>query len=345
MGGLSGTELFSAIRHATTWDTPVVCGAGDGLYSKATSLREEAPIDIDDSAGLYHSADGVPGLMTLGGDIPCTLRYQGLELMLWLMAGAGQVVVGYPPGASTCLFAPYRNTDAHFATLIRYMKNYVYEVPSLKVTGFTLTGQAGKTVQITFHTQGGRINRNTVAGANTLATAANITMPLDNTTGLPFRPVRFSEGKFQLNDRFAPALSSTDLVYPSAFEFVYKRNLVGVATNRTIDEPTNNNRPECTLKLTFPRLTSVTRLTDLAADTRKKGALVFQTATTSVWTFLIMMPHLQYSKVPVTDSQGIIQEPVEFICHASDDTVPGMGSTAPFFIQQTNQVTTAPWLL
>lgn len=343
MAGLSGIELFSALRHATAWGTPVACGAGDGFYSKATTLRDECPIEVDDSVGLYHSADGSPGLLTLGGDIPLTMHYQGLELLYWLVTGNGGVYPDIPyAGSTTCLYHPVKDPGGCFATLARYMINYVYEVPSLKATGFTLKGQAGKVLTITFHVQGNVVNRNTTTGTNTLATAANITMSVP----IPPRPVRFSEGFFQLKDQAAPALDSGDRVYPSEFEFTYKRNLGGIATNRNIDEPTNDGRPECTLKLTFPRHTSVTRLTELGADTRKKGAFTFQTWATVPWMFLIQMPHLQYSKIPVTDAQGIIQEPVEFICHASDGTVPGMTNlTAPFYIQQTNQLATAPWLL
>lgn len=345
MSSFAGVELFSAIRHATTWGVPVACGSGDGFSSKETTLRASQPIEIDDSLGLYHSGDGAPGAVALGGDLPRTLYYQGLELLLWMVTGSG-VVIPVPPSA-TCLYLPAKDPSGCFATLVRYMRNYVYEVPSLKATGFTLTGQTGKPLQITFHCQGDRVNRNTVSGINTLATAANITVPLDTVTlpaPGPFRPVRYSEGQFQLKDQSGPAMGSGDLVSPSSFEFSYKRTLKGISGATAIDEPTNDGQPECSLKLTFPRHTAATRLADLGTDIRKKGAISFTTYTSKLWMFMMVFPHLQYRSVPVTDSNGIIQEPVEFICHGANGAVPGLeGVTTPFLIQQLNQVTTPPW--
>lgn len=55
------------------------------------------------------------------------------------------------------------------------------------------------------------------------------------------------------------------------------------------------------------------------------------------------MPHLQYSKVPITDAQGIIQEPVEFICHSAAAAPDGMtGITDPFWFSGTNTRSTNP---
>lgn len=352
MSGASGVELIYAMIKAAAWNTAVACGAGNGFLCKPTTVKDDGGgVEIDDSLGLYHSADGTPGALVVAGDIPPYLRYDGLDLAIAMVCGTAGVPVLHTGGAASYdyTYKPAKNTDGLFVTFMKYMKNYIAEVPGLKFSGFTIKGQAGKAVEITFNCIGSMVNRNTTTGTNTLTTFANVTIPeIAN-------QVRFAQGVFRINNQSGIALAVGDVVNPTDFEFTYKRNLKGTygtyvsgATNPrdVIDEPTNDGRPECTLKLTFPRHTSVTRLTELGTDTRKKMDITFTGAIIEgaiPRLFKIQMPHLQYSKVPITDAQGIIQEPVEFICHAAAAAPAGMtGITDPFWITGTNARSTNP---
>jgi len=244
------------------------------------------------------------------------------------------------------------NTDGQFCTFAKNMKNYAAEIASLKIIGFTLKGEAGKPVQITFKTIGNSLAKNVYTGTNTKTSMVEITIP---SIGVGNR-VMFSQAVFRINNQSAIALASGDAVKPSAFEFSFMRKLTGVQGSYTtgisannqglIDEPTNDGIPEISLKLTFPRHSSVTRLADLGSDARKKMDITFTgglLAATYYRTFKIEIPHLQYKDVPVTDASGIIQEPVEFILHAATVAPTGMtGITQPFKLSGINQCSVDP---
>lgn len=348
----SGVELVYALIKAVAWNTAALCGANSGVLSQPSSVKEgDAAITIDDSLGLYHSGDGTPGPVTVGGDFSPYLRYDGLDLPIAMVCGTAGAPVLHTGGTTAYdyTYKPAKSVDGLFATLIKYMKSYIAEVPGIKFTGFTIKGQVGKGVEITFNTIGSMVNKNTTTGTNTTTTFANVTIPeIAN-------QVRFAQSVFRINNQSGLALAVGDVVNPTEFEFVYKRNLKGTygtfttgGTNprEVVDEPTNDGIPECTLKLTFPRHTSVTRLTELGTDTRKKCDITFTGGIIEgaiPRLFKLQFPHLQYKSVPITDAKGIIQEPVEFICHGAATAPAGMtGITDPFWITGTNTRSTNP---
>ena len=167
--------------------------------------------------------------------------------------------------------------------------------------------------------------------------------------------MRFSEAVFRLNDQTAIALATGDKIYPSSFELSYQRKLKGVYTGQYInvagsakqelvDEPTNDDMPDISLKLTFPRHTSTTYLTALGNDTRKKADITFTGGIIEgaiKRSFLLQLPHLQLKDNAITDQKGIIQEPLEFIVHGISTAPAGMtGITEPFRISGTNRRST-----
>jgi len=347
MSGVAGSELKFAIKKAAAWGTAVACGALNGFLALATSVKRDADVDIDDSLGQFWAKDGTPGAVKVDGDIPAYLRYDGLDLLLALFMGTA----GAPAqqGATTAYAYTYDladNTDGLFATFAKHLKNYVAEVPSLKVAGITIKGEQGKPLQLIVKTIGDNV---VYDGTNDATTFNNVTI------AEVANRIQFAQGVFRMNDQSDIALAAGDQIGPNSFELTAMRKLTGTYgsfvtgganSQDLIDEPVNDGLPEVTLKLQFPKHTGKTRLTDLGSDTRKKMDITFTgglIAATYYRTFKIELPHLQMKSVDVVDEVGIIKEPVEFLVHAASSAPAGMaGITNPFRISGINQLATDP---
>lgn len=350
MPGVAGSELKFALKKALTWNEPVACGVSDGFLSLATGIKRDAAVEIDDSLGQFFIAGATPGAVKVEGDIPMYLRYDGCDLLLALfmgIAGAPTVNVGFA-SAYDYIYKWAVNTDGLFATFAKHMKNYIAETPSLKVAGITLKGEVGKPLQLIANCIGNDVVTNSTT--NTTVTFNSVTIP---ETG---NRVNFGQGVFRMNDQGGIALAAGDAIAPSSFELTAKRKLAGVygqyktafAGNAqdVVDEPTNDGSPEITLKLQFPRHTSVTRLNDLGNDVRKKMDITFTgqlIGGTAYRSFKIQMPHLMMKSVDVVDEAGIIKEPVEFLVLPAVTAPAGMtGITDPFWLSGTNKRSANP---
>lgn len=348
MLGVAGTELKFAIKKAAAWGTAVACGAGDGMLLLPTSVKRDAPLDVDDSLGQYFAKDGTPGAVTVGGDLPGYLRYDGCDLLIALFMGTAGIPTLHAGGAASYdyVYDFAENIDGLFATFAKDLKNYVSEVPSIKVAGLTIKGETGKPLQLIAQ----------VVGDNMVQDGTNTTVTMNNVTiSEVANRIQFAQGVFRMNDRDAVALAAGDQIAPSSFELTASRKLSGTYGTYTtgggnsqdlIDEPVNDGRPEFTLKLQFPKHTSATRLAELGADTRKKMDVTFtgQIIEGAIpRLFKIELPHLQMKSVDIVDEEGIIKEPVEFAVHAASSAPAGMtGITAPFRISGTNQRSSDP---
>lgn len=348
MPGVSGSELKYAIKKATTWGTAVACGAGDGFLALPASVRRDAPIEVDDSLGLFWSQSGTPGGVKVEGDIPLYLRYDGCDLLLSLFMGTAGVPTTHAGGTNSKDYAYTLAdlTDGLFATFARHYKNYVSEIPGLKVSGLTLKGETGKPLQLIAKVIGDNAVQD---GVNTTGTFASVTIAETS------HRIHFAQGVFRMNAQAGAALSSGDVIRPSSFELTATRKLSGTYGGRVtaganpqdlIDEPGNDGMPEVTLKLQFPRHTAKTRLTELGGDTRQKLDITFTGAIIEgaiPRLFVIQLPHLQIKSVDVVDEAGNIKEPVEFIAHGCAAAPSGMtGVTKPFKVTGTNSRATNP---
>ena len=348
MSGVAGVEIIAAFKKAAAWGTAVVLGANDGVLILPSSIKRDAPIEVDDSLGIFFSRDGDPGSVTCEGDIPGYLRYDGWDTFLALAMGiAGVPAQQEATTAYAYLYKWKKDTDGFFGTFAKHMKNYIEENPSVKIMGFTLKGEVGQALQIIIHAIAD--NKEVDSVINTTTTFNNVTILEDANR------VRFSQGVFRMNDQGGDALDAGDQIYPSSFELMAKRTLAGVHDGQyktsgvnpqeLVDEPTNDGQPEITLKLSFPRHTANTYLADLGTDTRKKMDMTFtggviEGAYSRV--FAAELPHLQMKTVDPVDEQGIIKEPLEFILHSPSAAPTGMTATDPFWISGINQRTTDP---
>lgn len=340
----SGREITAAFKKAATWGTAVACGAGDGLLINRESIRRRVDHLPDDSAGIdfVHTAD--TGAVSVEGSLDAYLRYDGLDVMLALCLGQAGTPANPSTGVYTNSYLPTADVEGKFGALALHKGQSVHETPSAKVAGFTISGEAGRPVSVSFDLIGDRLNVNTTTGTNTNTTIQSVTITETRNR------VLFRQAAFWLNDQDGDALSSNDAVYPSSFSLSFKRSLSGQYTadgDDYIDDPTEDGFAEISLSLEFPEYTSDTFLTDLGADTHKKMKLAFAGATiadTYARQFDVLFPHLKITNAEAAVSgPGKIAHPVEFAVLAATSAPTGMtGLTAPFRIDVQNTRATDP---
>lgn len=337
MGKATGMESQSAIKKASSWGAAALCGAGDGILIKGHGLKRSAELFIPDELGLSIPNDAVSGAVKCEGDISAYLRYDSLDLLIALAMGA---VAGDPAqqgetSAYAQTFEIADSLDGLFATFC-FMNNVnIDEYTSLKITGFTLKGEVGKPVEITFSSIA--IDRATGSVINTLTTFDDVTFPE------AANRVLFSQGVFRLNAKDGSALGGGDAINPSGLELSFKRKLEGanfVGGANTIDEPGNAGPAEIRLKLDFPRYASKTHFTDWAAGTAKKMDITFTGAVIEApyaRTLRIELPDLRYVEADMPVEPGILKHSVEFAAIGTEEAPAGMTSVKPFRISVVNK--------
>lgn len=343
---LTGREALCALKKATAWRTPVACGAGDGLLMLSESLTMTQEALIDDSLGSIWPQYSDLGKMDTKGSVDGYMRYQGLDVALALIMGTS----GTPTiqGATTA----YKNTLSladnivgKFGTFcVKKKSDVIFEYPSLKLHGFKLSGDMRAPVKVSLN---GIANKEVLdSTTNTAATMANVTYP-----DVANRIIMNSNSTFKINDKSGAALSDTDKVYPSSFEFNFNRPEEGdlTASNDDMDEPGGTGYPEATLTLNFPRYNDAnhTFFTNWNANTEKKMEIYFKgnlIESTYYYEFKISMPHVRVENPSASASgSGKIPMSVTFRLLGTSTAPTGMtGITKMFQIDVTNKRSTSP---
>lgn len=338
MSYATGMETQAAVAKAVTWDTAVTCGAGHGVLILPPTFKKERSLDLDDSLGAYYPEDAHQGGIKVEGELPCYLRYDGLDLLVALAMGA---TAGAPAQqGSTAAYAQSLslagNLDGLLATLAIDNGVNVDEYPSMKLTGLKLRGRVGEPVEVVF--KGTCSDRITDSSTNTPASFASVTL------GESANRVLMSQGLFRINDAAGAALGSGDEVYPSSFELDFNRPMAGAyvagAGHDRIDEPVAKGQPEIFLKLEFPRYSSGTHFEDWDSGVAKKMQIAFTGALiedTYYRGFTLNLPNLIYKGVELPMERGPLRHPLEFAALATDAAPSGMsGITDPFQVDVMN---------
>lgn len=342
MGKSIGVNISAAIKKAAVWSTPVACGAGNGVLIQPPTMKLSRDDMVDDSLGTYFAKAADMGQTAVGGvSIPAYLRYDSLDLLIGLAMGAtgGAPVQQGATAAYAQSFTLADSLDGLFGTFaVNKDGVYVEELPSLKITGFTIKGEVGKPVQITF--EGIANDKRYDSVTNTGASFANVTYTETENR------VLYRHCVMRMNAQSGGALAAGDKIYPSSFELSFKRamsGVYGVSGFDTIDEPTNDGKPEVTLRLEFPRDTAATLMTDFAAGNAKKMDIVFTgglIADTYYRTFKMEFPNLHIKDADAPVVQGIIKQTVDFDCLGCAAAPTGMAAiTKPFKVSVINQQT------
>ena len=266
----TGTEIVAGMAKGSAWGTAVALGPGDGIYILTDSLESSPEILLDESLGNSFAECADLGNITAEGDIETMLKYEGLLLPFALCLGIA--------GAPTLLTNGYKhilkcsdNIHGLFATYAVDKILKVHEVPSIKIAGFTISGEAGDYVRITFNIMGNILKDDSVI--NTSVTMATVTylMKCGN--------ILFNNGKFLLKDYAGNAPAIGDRVYPSSFEIEFNRNLEGDYTasgSNEISEPEQAGQPELNVSLEFPRYTDARFISDLFSKTEHEMIITFE---------------------------------------------------------------------
>lgn len=254
----TGTEIIAALKKATVWGTPVAAGFGDGIYILNEGLEASPEVLFDDSLGNSFDDCSDLGNITDEGDIEAMIKYEGLLLPFALALGlAGE------PDIITNGYQHYLlcadNIEGLFATFAIDKATAVHEHPSVKIAGFTISGEAGGYLTVTFNIIADTLD--TESSTNTLATMTAVTFILKCGN------IVFNNGIFLLKDHSGAApVDPGDRINPSSFELSFTRNVSGdfVADGtRAIIEPQQDGKPEIILALSFPRYTDTRYLIDL----------------------------------------------------------------------------------
>ena len=344
--GVSGVEIETALLKSTTWNTALPAGADDGMLVLPTSVKKTTNFEKDDSLGIPYSKDADQGPIEVNGDIPCYLRYDGLDRQIAIPMGiAGVPTQQEATAAYVYVYDWADHIDGLFGTFVKHMKTYIEEHTSIKISGITIKGETGLPVQLILHTDS--VNKITDSAVNTLATFNNVTFFERS------KRVLYSHAVFRMNNQEGAALGGGDVIYPSSFELMAKRAVKGEHTgefkssqnNDLIDEPCTEDQPEITLKLNFPRHSGKTLLEDLDNDQYKKIDITFtgsQIETPYNREFKIELSNVQITNDDPADETGAIKEPLDLMVHGCEVAPTGMAFTTPLRISGINKRTTDP---
>lgn len=315
MASASGQQTKLGIKKATVWGTAVACGAGSGVEILPSGIKRTAETLRNDSLGGKSFTSGLDmGAIKAEGGYKAYLRYVGHDLPLALVFGA---TGGTPTQqGSTTAYAQKLTLadllDGLFATCAEYNGAFTKESPSVKFNGLSITGEAGKAVEVEYKVIAN--DQKTDSSVNTNATMTNVTMPAGSD-----KRVLFSQGVFRMNDQTGAALGSGDAIYPTKFQLDIDRPVEGVyaqaAGANVIDEPTNNGQATVKLKLTFERVSSDALRLAWVAGTEKKMDMTFTgslIASTYYNTFKLSFPRLVIKEEEAPNAAGRVLQTVEF---------------------------------
>lgn len=318
--GSSGSPVFTA---------PLVTGTATG-GSASTLVKTAAAWVVDAYANKYVK-------ITAGtGSGQCRRVVSNTADTLTVDVADGNWTA--PDGTSTFevsnIYAthPYDLADSLDGLFLTYCINNninIEEFPTLKLTGFSITGGVGQPVKTTF--KGIAYDKTTASVVNTLVTFANVTYRETANR------VLYNQGVIRMNAQGGIALADGDKITPKTFTLDYTRAMrgeYGLGTFNYIDEPTNDGPPNVTLSLEFPRYTANTYFTDWDANNRKKLDMTFTGAGSR--SCKLEFPNLKIQDVDLPLDKGILKHPVKFDCLAAAAAPTGMTVTKPFRLTMVN---------
>lgn len=347
MSFITGREIIIGVAKASTWRTAVALGAGDGILIQSESMGAKAPNFVpDDSLGQADIKCLIKTNENQTGSLQGYLRLEGWDVMLALALGTA----GTPTQISgTAYYNNYSPADAIsglFATLAIKKADTtkgIWEIPSMKVTGFTLSAEIGALAQITFNEMGNKIE--TENPVNTTVTLGNVTYP----TGC--RQAKMDDRfKMRMNDQTGGALSDSDQIYPSSFELTYNRPHDDnyQAGYDDMSEPVQSGFSEATVTLTFDKYNIDDFMTAISTNVDKKMDILFEGDLISGgggerYQMLIQLPKITWSSGSAdVGGAGTIPHVVEGTLLVPDTAPTGMTTVDPVNIYVQNTRTTDP---
>jgi len=343
----NGTELRYGFKKGADWNTAIQLGAGNGFLGLDLSLKADTTNIKDDSRGQLFSVDTSAGEVKCDGEVPAYLRYNDgtLLTMLAMIMGTSAVPDLHAAGAISYdhIMKVANTTAGLFGTLCGMLGALgVEEIPSWKPGKAVLKFETGKPVQITISGPGTDV---VVDGVNDTTTFNNVTI-LERANR-----IYMGQTEIRINAQSAIALAAGDKIGPSSIELTIERKLSGVygsfasadaAPRDLIDEPTGDGMFDVSLKLQFPRTSSLAARADLKDNISKKCEIICTGPIIEgaiPYLFKIQMPHLKPKMYENPYEAGIIKNSREYEVLGATVAPAGMvGITDPLWITVTNKI-------
>jgi hypothetical protein len=291
VGKVTGRGVKAAFTRSSTWGVPA--SVTRQLWLGETSGLDTVVGMVDDES--FNQTFLLPGQVgdhgAVSKDLPMQLRYETVDTWLAAAMGSAAAPVVVSSQAASSLVAYTHQIDlatelTHFLTLAVDEQQHVLEVPTLKVSGYSVKVGANGRMMVDFSIVGAKTNYDSTV--NTNSTVAGAVAPVVGTR--LFR----KDGVFRLNRQGAGALGSTD-VYDKLTDvsFDAKQPLADgdfVFGQNYIIEPDNNGFPEFPLTVNFARMNTVT------ANSLARGLQAGESWKAD-WTFTgpYINSHTQYS--------------------------------------------------
>ena len=297
-----GFATIAAFKKATTWGTPVACGAGDGVEFRTEGLKPDAKFIPDESiTGRASQLFGDKGNEFHSGDVEMDVRYEGLDVLFGMALGtAGAPSQVGVDNAYKHVWKIADDKQGLFGTLVFNKQVATWEYTTAKVGGFKMSIKNGERLKCSFPLIPQGLNINTSTGTNNSTTISNITMPSNRDFAL------FSQMAVRINAHDGAALASTDLVYPSDFEVELDNSFptddVTTRFGYLIDEPIQDGWSMVKGKIGFSKYmngglgSNNAFLADMLTKARKKMTVIFTGPAIGATNFKLSMyfPDLQF---------------------------------------------------
>lgn len=350
MSVITGNITKAMFKKTSTWDTEVAPAATDAINVKAGSALayQFQPTFIPESdQPAPKNAAFVEGLVTATAPLMQVARYTDIRLITCALGnGSNYTTPAEQTGGQgdyLHVVTPASDTDGLFGCL-SFLKGSLVEVwKGVKITGFTLSGQAG--------TQDISLQADAVISNRTFASATILSSHFNTMTYPGDQKLLFTDLTVRMNDASGDALDSGDEVCIKGFSFRFTRpmdaalrdNCSGVA----VREPVINEltADACTITIDWNYFDSATKelLDDLVAGTRKKIDLTFlgtQIGTGETYQFIVEIPCAivwDPANSGAYEGSGYLPAQITFNCVSPGNaTTNGMTFDSPFRLQVVN---------
>jgi hypothetical protein len=333
-GRLTGRAVKAAYARSNTWGVPA--SVTKQLWLEDTSGLDTQVGMVDDPSfnQTFLLAGDVGDHMPSAKGIGFALRYETVDVFLAAAMGSASAPVVVSSQASNSLVA-YSHTVSlaqeltHYLTLAVDETNYVLEVPTMKLAGYSIKVGTNGRMLIEFAAVGAKTNY--ASTVNTNSTVAGAVAP-----PLGMRLFR-KDGVFRMNLASGNSLVAADALSVMDISMDTKQPLSDkdyVFGQNYIIEPDNNGFPDFPLVMNFPRMTTIAAnslVLAYQAGTVFKGDWTFTGPfinSTSARSMLFQFPALQiYSwAAPVVGANQV--KPTATVRMKQSLTVPlGMPTT------------------
>ena len=178
---LTGREVIFGCKKATAWRTAVQCGVDDGVLITAGMSSAKAPNYLpDDSLGQSDIRDYYKTSESTSDTFEGYLRYEGWDVALALSLGTAGTPANEEGTAYSNTYSPADDICDTFATIcMKKSPNTegIWEIPSAKIHGFTISARVSELAKISFNYMGNKIETDENSAVNGLGTVGSITYP------------------------------------------------------------------------------------------------------------------------------------------------------------------------